>query len=82
MLYIVFNTSVVLDIPYSLNLHINQPFKEDTDIQGYRDIYKEYRIYIQDTGIQGYLYRMQGYILDTGIYIEVKRIYLRYRGIW
>ena len=42
MLYIVFNTSVVLDIPYSLNLHINQPFKEDTDntgIQGYRDIY-------------------------------------------
>ena len=44
MLYIVFNTSVVLDIPYSLNLHINQPFKEDTDIQGYRDIYIEYRV--------------------------------------
>ena len=48
---------------------------EDTDIQGYRDIYIEYRIYIQDTGIQGYLYRIQGYILDTGIYIEVKGIY-------
>ena len=45
---------------------------EDTDIQGYRDIYIEYRIYIQDTGIQGYLYRIQDLYTryrDTGIFI-------------
>ena len=54
MLYIVFNTSVVLDILYSLNLHINQPFREDTDKQRYRDtgIYIEYRV----------IYRIQWFI--------------------
>ena len=76
MLYIVFNTSVVLDIPYSLNLHINQPFKEDTDnpgIQGYRDIYI-YSLNLQinqsfkeDTDIQGYR--------DTGTYTYTVLIY-------
>ena len=70
MLYIVFNTSVVLDIPYSLNLHINQPFKEDTDNTGIYIYSLNLQInqsFKEDTDIQGYR--------DTGTYTYTVLIY-------